>query len=55
MAGPRPFADTLVSLRYGTLSDDLTKALNELTTKCADTGKQGSLTLKLVLKPGNGG
>ena len=55
MSGPRPFADTLTSLRYGTLSDDLTKALNELTTKCADTGKQGSLTLKLVLKPGNGG
>ena len=55
MAGPKPFTDTLVSLRYGTLSDDLTKALNDLTTKCADSGKQGTLTLKLVLKPGNGG
>ena len=55
MSGPRPFTDTLTSLRYGTLSDDLTKALNDLTTKCADSGKQGSLTLKLVLKPGNGG
>ena len=39
MAGPRPFPDTLVALRFGTLSDDLTKALNDLVTVCADTGK----------------
>lgn len=52
---PRPFTDTLNSLRYGTLNEDLTKALNDLTTKCADTGRQGKLTLVLNLKPGKGG
>lgn len=52
---PRPFTDVLNSLRYGTLNDDLTKALNDLTTKCADTGRQGKLTLVLNLKPGKGG
>lgn len=52
---PRPFTDTLNSLRYGTLNDDLTKALNELTAKCADTGRAGKLTLTLQLKPGKGG
>lgn len=55
MAGPKPFPDTLNSMRYGTLVDDLTKAMTELTAKCADTGRAGELTLKLVLKPGKGG
>lgn len=51
----RPFTDTLNALRFGTLTDDLTKALNELTQKVADTGRSGDLTLKLSLKPGKGG
>jgi hypothetical protein len=42
-------------LRFGTLTDDLTKALNELTLKCSDTGRAGELTLKLTLKPGKAG
>jgi hypothetical protein len=54
-AGPKPFTDTIVSMRYGTLVDDLTKAMNELTAKCADTGRAGSLILTLQLKPGKGG
>jgi len=41
MSGPRPFTDTIVALRFGTLNDDLTKALNALTAQCADTGKVG--------------
>lgn len=53
--GIRPFSDTLNTLRWGTLNDDLSKALNELTQKCSDTGKVGELTLKLKLKPGSGG
>lgn len=53
--GIRPFTDTLIALRYGTLADDLSEALHELTTKCDSTGKQGTLTLKLQLKPGKGG
>jgi hypothetical protein len=51
----RPFTQTLDQLRFGTLTDDLTKALNELTIKCGDTGRSGELTLKLVLKPGKAG
>lgn len=51
----KPFTDTLNALRFGTLTDDLTKALHELTQRCADTGRAGSLTLQLSLKPGKGG
>lgn len=51
----RPFTDTLNALRFGTLTDDLTKALTELTQKVAETHKSGELTLKLSLKPGKGG
>ena len=55
MAGPRPFTDTLNALRFGTLTEDLTKALHELTQKCVDTGKAGELKLVIKLKPGSGG
>ena len=51
----KPFTDTLNHIRFGTLSEDLTKALHELTQKCADTGRSGKLTLELQLKPGKGG
>lgn len=51
----RRFTQTLDQLRFGSLTDDLTKALNELTIKCGDTGRSGELTLKLVLKPGKAG
>jgi hypothetical protein len=51
----RSFNDTIVALRYGTLHDDLTVALNELVATCARTGKAGALQLKLTLKPGKGG
>lgn len=51
----RPFTDTLNALRFGTLNDDLTKALNELVEKCAATGKVGDLKLTIKLKPGKGG
>lgn len=51
----RPFTDTINALRYGTLNDDLTSALNDLVKICDNTGKAGELTLKLKLKPGKGG
>lgn len=53
--GIRPFTDTLNTLRFGTLNDDLSDALHELIEKCANTGKAGTLTLQLTLKPGKGG
>lgn len=51
----RPFIDTLVALRYGTLNDDLTTELHDLVNRCTATGKVGELTLKLKLRPGKGG
>ena len=47
MAGKKPFNDTLASLRYGTLHDDLTEALNKLTDDVTRTGKVGALTLSI--------
>lgn len=51
----KPFTDTLNQLRFGTLNEDLTKALHELITACSDTQRAGTLTLTLALKPGKGG
>lgn len=51
----RPFTDTLGALRFGTLNDDLSKALNELVQACSTTGKTGDLKLTIKLKPGKGG
>lgn len=50
----RPFIDTLTALRYGELHDELSEKLNELVAACADTGKAGTLTLTLKLKPSKG-
>lgn len=51
----RSFTDTVNALRYGTLADDLTAKMQELTAKCAEVGKTGSLTLTISLKPGQAG
>lgn len=53
--GIRPFSDTLVALRYGTLHDELSEALNQLVTKCESTQRAGSLTLTLKIKPSKAG
>lgn len=53
MPGKKPFNDTIVSLRYGTLHDELTDALNKLTDDVTRTGKVGALTLSIKLKPTN--
>lgn len=55
MPTPRSFTDTVTALRYGTLADELTDSLQILTNKCADTGRAGTITLTLSLKPGKGG
>lgn len=52
---PRTFAQTIDSLRFGTLSDELTDKLRELVNQCATTGRAGTITLTLALKPGKGG
>jgi len=53
MAGKKPFNDTLVQLRYGTLHDELTDELNKLTEDVTRIGKGGTLTLTIKLKPTN--
>ncbi len=55
MAGPKPFNDTLVQLRYGELHSELTDAVNEVVTKVATTQKSGKITLTLAFKSGKGG
>ncbi|ULR75081.1 hypothetical protein JC1_9 [Burkholderia phage JC1] len=55
MAGPKPFNDTLVQLRYGELHDELTDAINEIVQKVASTQKAGKLVLTLAFKAGKGG
>lgn len=51
----KTFTQTLDQLRYGTLAEELTAKLNELTAVCTNSEKVGELTLKLKLKPGKGG
>ena len=54
----RTYTSTIESLRFGTLSDELTDNLRDLVAKCASTGRTGragALTLTLALKPGKGG
>lgn len=55
MAGPKPFNDTLVQLRFGELHDELTDALNNIVHKVASTQKAGKITLTLAIKAGKGG
>lgn len=47
----RPFADFLVEQRSGRTHTELGEALNELVEAVADTGKSGTLTLTLKVKP----
>lgn len=51
----RTFVQTIEALRFGTLGDELTDKQRELVAACASTGRSGSLTLTLQLKPGKGG
>ena len=51
----RPFTDTLIAIRFGELAEETSDALNELVQACASTGKAGSLTLTIKLKPGKAG
>jgi len=49
----KTFNQTVEQLRYGTLHDDLTTAINQLTAAVTTTGKTGTLTLSIKLKPTN--
>lgn len=47
----RPFADILREIRRGDLHDELSSALQELVQACQQTGKKGTLTIKLAIEP----
>jgi hypothetical protein len=49
----KTFSQTIENLRYGTLHDELTDALNTLTAAVTNTNKVGELTLHIKLKPTN--
>lgn len=47
----KPFTDTLREIRRGTVVDELTKQLAVVAAAARATGKAGSITLKLTVKP----
>lgn len=51
----RPFADVIRDLAGGRVYDDLTSQLGEVVTAVVETGKAGSLTLKIDVKPNGEG
>lgn len=51
----RPFTDTLRDLRGGVLMDELSEGLNKVVSAVRDTGKVGSLTLTIKVKPASKG
>lgn len=47
----KPFAQLIQEQRAGSLHDEASDAMNELVRACQETGKKGSLTLKLNVTP----
>lgn len=48
------FLETVRQLRAGRTQDELSEKLNQLVQDCRATGKQGSLTLTIKIKPDKG-
>jgi hypothetical protein len=51
----KPFAQFLQEARKGGLHTELSEDLADLVTKVVDTGKKGSITLKLTVAPNSDG
>lgn len=51
MSSARPFMDFLREHRNGLTHDELSDALQELVAAVAESGKAGTLTLKISVKP----
>ena len=49
MPREKRFTDTLGDIRNGDVVTDLTEALREVVTRVLETGKKGTLTLKLTV------
>lgn len=50
----REFSDVLRDINGGRFAEELTEALADLVASTASTGKSGTITVSLKLKPGNG-
>lgn len=51
----RPFTDVLRDMRFGETLDELTAEFNQLVAAVDNTGKAGSITLTIKLKPSTAG
>lgn len=51
----RPFTDVLRDMRFGETLDELSEEFNKLVAAVDNTGKAGSLTLTIKLKPSTAG
>lgn len=49
--GVKPFGTLLQEMRHGGAHHDLSVAVAELVARCVETGKKGTLTLKLTFAP----
>jgi hypothetical protein len=52
---PRTFTDSIGQLRYGKTATELSEQFQALVQQCQTTGKPGSITFTINLKPGRGG
>lgn len=51
----RSLTQTIGMLRYGKLADEADEQLAQLVAACEATGRAGSITLTIALRPGKGG
>lgn len=51
MPSTRPIVDTLREIRHGAMLEDASEELAKIVRRVAETGKPGSLTMKLVVRP----
>lgn len=51
----RPIVDTLREIRHGAMLDEASEELAEVVKRVSETGKSGSLTLRLTVKPAGRG
>ena len=51
----RPIVDTLRELRHGAMLDEASEQMAEVVKRVSETGKAGSLLIKLTVKPAGRG
>lgn len=51
----RPFSDFVATMRGGEFNDEAARDLAALILRCDATGKSGTMTIKITVKPGRAG